>query len=308
MKKFLIKVISYLAVLFLIVCAYVFGYVNTRPRLPFFTNSVCFNAKAKFINEHAVLLEKSKMVVIGSSMDLYNVDCQQMQDSLHIPIINLSSWGLKFYDFENFPIWKKDKDIFINMHFTDFGNSPIFRYRGFPYSKSEATEYINIFMNFATYCDHISKYQSYTDKDSVDEYNSLIFDGAGSVIVPDKNFKIDSNRWNMTERNFTKQQADDLVATMTKQAKKINRLIICFSPPRPGRYEKEKSLSVVELGNRLKKIHNVLFFNYYDMPVTNSDFTDNCHMTGRGARRYTKKIIFDLRNASKFIPDKHYTF
>ena len=56
----------------------------------------------------------------------------------------------------------------------------------------------------------------------------------------------------------------------------------------------------MELGNCLKSIPNIIFINNYDIPVTNKDFTDNCHMSGSGARRYTKKIITDLKMGGKF--------
>ena len=301
MKHFIFKTAYYLAILFVVVFAYFFYYVNSHPALPFFTNSVCFNAKAKFISTHQQLLEDSKMVIIGSSMDLYTMDGLQIRDSFHVPVINLASWGMKFSDFEKYDIWKKNKNILINLHFSDFGISPIYKYSGYPYSPSRIKNYINIFFNFATYQSHISNYINYTRAYSVDEYNSLKFDSTGSVIIPDEPIKIDSPRWNSVLKNCTKQQMNDLVANITEQAKKVNQIIISFSPSRPAQYAPEKSRSVVELGNSLKSIPNLIFLNNYDMPVTNNDFIDNCHRSGSGARRYTRKVITEIKSSGKLI-------
>ncbi len=300
MKKLLFKTGYYLAILFVIIFAYVLYYVNTHPILPFYSNSVCFNAKAKFIAENEQLLKNSKIVIIGSSIDLYAMDGMQISDSFKVPVINLSSWGMKFSDFEKYDIWKKDKTILINLHFPDFGKSSIDKYSGFPNSNNTLQNYINIFFNFAIYQSQMSEYLTYTKIDSVNECNILNFDSSGSVILNEQKIKMDSVRWNSVLPNFTREQMNELVTTIKQQAKKVNQIIICFSPSIPAQHNNEKSLSVMELGNCLKSIPNIIFINNYDIPVTNKDFTDNCHMSGSGARRYTKKIITDLKMGGKF--------
>ena len=304
MKRFLLRLGLCLAVLAALVASYVLFYVETHAKLPFFANSVCFNAKAKFIAEHRQLLQESKIVIIGSSMNLYTIDGCQIRDSFHVPVINLASWGLKFTDFEKFDIWHNDKDIFINLHFTDFGPSPIYRYSGFPYKADAATNYLNIFLNFATYCNHVDQYAEYTRKDSVNEYMSLKFDSTGSVIIPEKPIPIDSPRWNSSTNIFTDEQMEDLVKAIAYRAKMVHQMVISFSPPRPGHYEAAKSVAVKKFGARLRTIPNVLFINYFDIPVTYGDFIDDCHLSGGGARRYTRLLIDSLKHCITFhIPE-----
>jgi hypothetical protein len=125
------------------------------------------------------------------------VDAIGMSSSVGQPVLNLASWGMRFSDFDSFPIWKKENTIICNVHFTDFGNSQIKHKPGFPFNQSFWTSKLNILQDFRTYRKQVIDYGNIVSNPKNDFYQALNFDNNGSVVfVPKKEFGLDSARWN----------------------------------------------------------------------------------------------------------------
>ena len=128
MRLFIRKVLVFF---FLAVCfgvLYFFIRVKSN-KICFLSNSVCYNAKAKFIQNNTNKLIKSKFVVLGSSMVLNNIDGQFLEKHFSKPVFNIGSWGMKIEDFKDFPIQQEGKILIINTEFPDFEKSQLIKKR-----------------------------------------------------------------------------------------------------------------------------------------------------------------------------------
>jgi len=296
MKRFIVKTAIYVATLFSVVFLYTWYEVSLPANLPFTTNSVSFNIKAKFIMEHQSLLNKSKVIVIGSSMSLNNLDCSQFRDSLNIPVINLSSWGMRMSDFNEFDVWKRDKIILTNMNFPDFGSSIGGKKMGYPYTANTLIQVLNTLLDYSTYRSFRNECKDDTSDLAKYTYENLKFDATGTALLSDSNFNINKYRWNAEYPDYTNEQFTDLLNTIKSNSIKVKKMIICFSPCRAAGYSNSKAASVLKFENAVNKAcPNVIFLNYYDVKMPDNDFVDKYHFNCKGARLYTQKIIHDLK-------------
>ncbi len=303
MRRFLIKISQYFLLLILLIFLLISSmlWINRKINLPFTSNSVSFNAKAKFIHEHESLFNRSKFLIIGSSMSLNNLDCQQIQDSFKTPVINLSSWGMKPADFDDFNIWTKDKTIMMDLYFEDFGESDIKKNFGYPLSQNKFIDYVDVASDFYTYLACISMYKEYIRKDESRDYSYLVFDATGTILFNDPQFVISKERWNFSKAVFSEKDMADYVDFIIKKSKLVNKIIICFSPGRRIQYSSLRSNSVKGIEKSImENCKNVIFINKYDSDMPESDFVDMCHMRGSGAKRFTADIINDLKKDKNF--------
>ena len=97
----------------------------------FVSNSPSHNFKVGFIKKNLNKLKTSKIVILGSSMSLNNVNAVMIQDSFHSSTVNLASWGLKLSNYKNSNIWDENKIFISNMQFPDFGASKVSLKDGF---------------------------------------------------------------------------------------------------------------------------------------------------------------------------------
>jgi hypothetical protein len=300
MKKFLVKLFIFLAILLLIasslVCI-VYNY-SSQFNFPFYSNSISYNAKVKFILDQKGEVEKCKVFVIGSSMSLNNLDCSLLSDNLDQKVFNLSSWGLKFNDFSEFDIWKKKNIIITNINFSDFGNSVFNKKTGYPYNSSRLLNVYNILGDYLTYRSQINEFYRYPNLKINNTYNSLNFNNNGSVIFSDKKvFKIDKKRWEEIPNKISINDINNFVNDVKLKASLVNKIIITFSPNRIHAYSKEKYYAVKLLESRLNIIPNVIFFNNYSInDYVDEDFVDGSHFSKSGALKYTKLISSQIKS------------
>jgi hypothetical protein len=286
MKTFLKKIFYFFLALFLIIGTSTF-FLYRKTDLSIKSNSIALNAKESFIFKNKNQINNCKFFVIGSSMSLNNIDCILLSKSLDQKIINLSSWGMKFKDFEDFNIWNKSTTVLININFIDFGKSGIKIYPNyFP-------TFINVLKNNnLTYIGQLIEYKKNQNIIKNNFYNTLKFDESGSVIFCEKkDFKIDSNRWNNNIKDINESEIQDLVNDIKAQSKTLKKIIITFSPCRRVFYNLYKSSQVKRLNEYLKLIPNVIFLNNYDIEgFFDDDFVDKDHFSRQGAEKYTQLI------------------
>ncbi len=303
MKKFIAKVILYLTItLFIIISTILYFYSQKANSFLFVSNSASYNLKAGFLHKNLETFKKSKIVVLGSSMGLNNINSKMVQDSLRLPTINLSSWGLKLSNFREFDIWDS-KIIIYNIQFPDFGKAEIEIKNGFSFEINKAQELVNIASDIQTFLKQQDEANWHLSDTTNTKYNSCNYDECGSVLFSDLNFNIDSARWNLD--NFKANGIDDAkLAEFVLASKEIieshpkhRKIIITFSPARRVFYNKVRSLYVYRLG-LLLKVHcpSVIFINEYDTYFDDRLFVDNCHFNRSGATKFTGNIIDILKN------------
>lgn len=291
MKLFLSKIVKYIVIYFLIILSIIF-ILDKVFDLPFNSTSISYNLKDSFILNHRQEINKCSFFVIGSSMSLNNIDCVKLSEYTGQKIYNLSSWGMKFKNFFDFPIWNKDNLILTNINFIDFGNSEI---KIFPVNSNRM---LNIAKEMPTYLSHL--YQSrISQKNSQNtKYISLCYDSMGSLIFSKKEyFNIDSTRWNKENNKLTDEEIDKFVNDIRLKSYTVKKIVITFSPSRNIFYNLHKSALVKQLGMKLKILPNVIFINNYDCKnFTDDDFVDSDHFSKDGATKYTKLVSSQLKN------------
>lgn len=296
MKSFLIKALVFLIAQSLIVLGIV-AYLDRKHGLPFVSNSISYNLKAKFLSENRELLQRSRIKVIGSSMSLNNIDCQMLSDSLGVPVINLAAWNMKFSDYSDFDIWKTGSVILMNMHFTDLGTSSLLPKKGFPYGGGAFTNFSNILSDFKTYRDNLQKQTAYTSSQVNDYYDSHQYDKTGTVVYTEyEDFNLDNDRWEGELNEYTEQNMAKFIREVSKKAALVDRLVISFSPPISRKRTEPKSRVVKEIERSLGSMPNVVFVDaYHSGDFVDTDFVDFCHFSRSGTRKLTGLILAKLR-------------
>jgi len=296
MRVFLKRLSLYLALIAISVFSIVYFYWY-QFEVPFFSNSLSFNAKSKFLIERKVNWDKTRFYLIGSSMSLNNVDAIGMSSSIGLPVLNLASWGMRFSDFDSFPIWKKENTIICNVYFTDFGNSQIKHKPGFPFNQSFWTSKLNILQDFRTYRKQVIDYGNIVSNPKNDFYQALNFDNNGSVVfVPKKEFGLDSARWNAANDSASINFMDRFANELAEKKDLCKEIIVFFSPVHPSFYDSDKAKLIRYLGQKLKALPHVRFYDNYSLNhFTDVNFVDYCHLSGEGAAKYTKFLVRQMQ-------------
>lgn len=300
MKKFYNKIIVYVIIEVFLILSIIIIY-NHNDKILFISNSVSFNAKADFINNNRQRFIDSKIIIIGSSMSLNNIDTKQIQDSFKLKSINISSWGTKFMDFQEYKIWSKR--IIMNINFTDLGSSFITHKNGFPITSISAIEMINIATDFSTYRNQFSEINTYTKLGSDKCYTNLDFDSLGTAYLESERFEILKSRWDediFLKHEITKNKVDEFVNSLNiiiEKVKPKHSIIISFSPGRRCFYNSKKQEIVNYLEQQIAlKLHMVRFVNLYNKDIPDSYYADNCHFNHKGNELFTKYLINEILN------------
>ena len=300
MKYFIVKSTLYfiisLFVLFGILC--MMGLLKKNNKILFTSNSISFNAKAAFLLNNKTEIDKAKIIIMGSSMSLNNINGEFIQSLLGEPVVNISSWGIKLEDLNCFKNYFGPKTVIImNISFNDFGKSDFIKYSDFPLNRN--VELNNKIFHFYAYLDNIRKIDKYTGESAMQNYTNLNFDKTGSVKLISNNFNISQRRWEDSPKIPSEYELDKFVHDLNfiKQYK----VYIFFSPERL----KYKSLIKIKAVELLKlKINgeykNVSFFNNYAVNYSDTLFCDCTHFNDKGDNMYTQ-LIFSQINSFKLI-------
>jgi len=297
MRSFLIKVFIYLLVIFTVIASVVSFYYESS-KFPFFSNSLSFNAKAKFIIDNQKSYKEANYFVIGSSMSLNNIDCNLLTDTIGKQVFNLSSWGMGFNQFDGFKIWDTTNVVITNIHFQDFHHSLMKKKYGYPYSNFGLISYLNISIDFGTYRKHLIKYKISIHNDINDHYDDLWFNKSGSLIFCNKEmFNLSEDRWNEVIKMPIESELSEFINSVRAKSKKVKKLIILFSPGRPSITNLQKVNFVNELMSSLNSVPNVVFFNNFNVSVfSDEDFVDHSHFSGQGAKKYSEIVASQIKS------------
>lgn len=299
MKKFLTKVFLYMGTVLVIVSLVSFYYFRRVPdQFLLVSNSVSYNLKAGFIQQQPERLNKAEIIVVGSSMSLNNISAKMLQDSLHVPAINLSSWGLNIANYEHSPIWDRHKVFLCNIGMPDFEPLGVETKDDFSFNTSRVREIFNLATDFNTLMATIKQGKEVMAIRDNRDYKSCNFDECGSVLFSDSAFNYDSARWNGDDYLRFAVDSAKLI-DYVRQVKKITtthqgyaRIIISFSPGRGVFYSQKRSAMVAYLGRMVREsCPQVVFVNLYDRHYPDSTYADDSHFNVIGAKRYTAELV-----------------
>jgi hypothetical protein len=212
-----------------------------------------------------------------------------MENKLDRNIVNLSSWGMKISDFEEFlPFTNPRSQIVINISFTDFGAPRIEKYSHYPIGNQN--EYINKMLHWNTFRSQSTEIKVYTNDKSHRDYTCLNFDNTGSILLYKNKFNISPKRWDEVKKlpNNT-----DLLHFIKQMSIFKNRKVyIFFSPERIKYKTNSKRKSITFLKDYISNTFpNVIFVDYYNINFSDSMFVDCYHFNEIGAREYTKLLL-----------------
>ena len=299
MKKFILKILLYsiieLVVVLFIILPILSNFVKPS-YFNFFNNSICSNVKSGFILRNEKKYNESQIIIIGSSLSLNNLGAEMIEDSTKLSTFNVSSWGMRINEFEDFKIWDSNKIILSTISFVDLLGTDFIKKSGYPFTNNKAIETYNIVSDFNTYINQIFDVRKLLVSDSGPF--PLKLDKCGSVLVHNTfNEKASKNVINVDKSSYT-----PLIDSFVMKLQKIeanhfrkHKLIIAFSPNARSSYSKEKSDLVRLLENKIKKsCPDVLFLNKYELNYPDSYFGDERHFNYLGAQQFTNEIIKDL--------------
>lgn len=304
MKKFLIKVAFYISAQLVIISLIVLYLYSQIPNeFSLVSNSVSYNLKAGYIRRHPEKLQKSRIVVVGSSMSLNNVDANMLQDSFGVPSINLSSWGVTISNYQGSPIWDQPKIFLCNVGVLDFGDSKVKSWDNFSFNSSGLQEVFNLSTNLSTTHYVIKQAKEILSIHNTRKYASNYYDECGSVLLSDSAFDLDSTRWNedpFVLAKFDSARLIDYVQRLKKMTSSHHgyaQIIISFSPTRRIFYNRNRSGMIAWLARMINDTcPNVLFINLYDRYYSDTEYADASHFNVKGANQYTRELIDSIRN------------
>jgi len=294
MKMFSVKIIAFFIILLvLFILPHIFIKDKKNNTLLFYTNSVCTNAKMKWLDNRKKLLANSDYIIIGSSMSLNNLDPYPLVKNSNLSIINLSSWGRTIPDFFIFNRLIKDSAIYIiNLSFSDLSPrktaGTYFGYNLYPFLSKDLVgviESLNILKKHKGY-----KYQqNFVKKQlkrSKNDYKSITFDDFGSVLI-NENIKPSKKRWNLKSPIDTNMM---IIPQWIYKLSKKHEIFVFFSPERNILKTKSRFNYCQEITNLLNLQQNVHAFNLYQWDIKDSCFFDHSHFNRKGAQIYSDSV------------------
>jgi hypothetical protein len=304
MKQFLLKAALYVVILLVIVLTVSFYFFRKiPPYIALVSNSVSYNLKAGFVRQHPEKLGNSRLVVVGSSLTLNNINTKMLEDTLHLPAINLASWGLRIANYQYSPIWDQPRIFLCNLGVTDFGAPMIELRDNFSFNTSRLREFFNLCTDFNTTMDEVKQAKTIRQISDNRDFKSCNFDDYGSVLLSDSAFNFDSTRWN--EDDYVRFRVDSAsLIDYVQRLKKLtsshhgyDRIIISFSPGRRMFYSRNRSEMVAWLERMIKEsCPDVWFINLYDRDYPDSQYADANHFNIVGATRFTGEVIDSIRS------------
>ncbi len=273
---------------------------------PNFSNSYAFNDKLVFIKN-----KKAKVIALGSSMTLNNIDSETIKEGLATDsYLNMGSWGINMkIMFELLNAYcdvHVPEKLVISSNLMDFDTKNISvrstEVRDFLQSRQASIlrYHVNCFsLNY--YFNHFAHAKTY--KEDRHNYQYLGYDNSGAVLFDANGFNISEKRW--SRQSFVNPEKiqyayfDSIVKLCT--AKKIE-LYFFQSPFRAGMYEQQVQLDTVKINVHRTHIKNLLCNSrqhYVDATTIkwkDSLFVDAAHFNREGARLYTRYCINQLQS------------
>lgn len=300
--------------LFLVAVSLLFGFFRAQAPAPHLSNSVSFNEKARWLNDH--LNSRCDFLVIGSSMALNNLDAQELASQFPgNVVVNTASWGMSVE--ESYTMLKKiiplckPKTIVLVTNYLDFsstGNKEIAwdrfgRYLNASLIESTYTRGFDLF-----YLADDLKYQSDATRERRD-YGSLAFDDTGTVNLDCKQFHIDPRRWDGYKFDHLatsgiRPAALDAITSMANTANEANsRFVVIATPMRPAAeasFYPEIRAELWDSVRRRVENRNGVYLHVAGTNGFNDElFADFLHLNACGAKKLTQLAAHALRDANR---------
>lgn len=262
------------------------------------SDSVSFDEKLRFL-KNTGLLSRADTVVVGSSMGLYNLDDELLeQKSIKVgTVANISSWGLQTQQVEKllqlldvnadiqyviYPTQVLDYafDKKLDLDFDEINK----------YIQNEFTFYMynRVFLNAFNFLKALYNFKSYHLTE--DTYQSLLFGRTGGIVYRIYGDRIDPERWDDT-RVFGLNQLNFTALTRIAEALKargiqfivvttpVRQVLLDNNPPMMQQYHR-----YAQKMRNLAKNEAFAYLNLHEMlALKDAFFADSSHLNAEGA-------------------------
>ncbi len=264
------------------------------PRL---SSSESFNEKARWFKSHK---SNCDVLIVGSSMAVNNVDGLYLSEVLKRNIQNLGSFGMNLSEvsilLNKLPISCRPRQVIVPIFRNDIINKwnktiDWNRYINYIEGEAYATSYflnMDLIYYFSTYYK-----RKIHQRNGNKTYQSLNFDGSGSVMLSSENFNIDSSRWieYQNDRVVKWSQLEGIsenISTIVSSVHSFGAKVVFVKTPLTSAskefYEKIDS-SLWSYFSEIVKINGADFIDLnVRMTLGNDYFVDYAHLNEKGAR------------------------
>lgn len=266
---------------------------------PIITNSTLFDTKMLRAQKQGV--KNVRLLSIGSSIGLYELDSRVMAEHFNMPYYNFSSWGLTVADMKallnEFIKEYQPKYVIMCSSLGDFMTAPNQSYFNYLNSSRWIRGHLPEYFYFN---DYHSIHQIVYRKEHAFHLDLDEWGGSSLTIQPQD---INKEKWDEhfpfpTEYTGDHYAAlDDLCVALGRQ----NIKFIFIQAPIKSSYTHTPSsrqivLSHFEKCRSIVEGHGAVYLNYYDTATfTDSLFFDQSHLQANGALILTKKIAADCQ-------------
>ena len=300
MKTGIFKII-YKTLLFMLPVPVAFELLFHTGFYPIITDSTPFDLKVITLQKHPV--KSIKLMAIGSSITLYELNSAILEQNLHVPYYNFASWSLVM----------ADSRVLLNCFVKDYhpGYVVICSSIG-DFSSAPNNTYSNYTSTNSWIRHHLPEYFYLKDYHSLHQiirrkYNTypVDFDNYGGATI-----KIPKGAQHKADIavNFPNQytpgeyQQLDSLSAMLKN--KNIKLIFIQAPLRASYANKVLSQEIITAHfNHCRSIvesHNGIYLNYHNTRIfSDSLFEDQNHLTPAGSVVLTHEIVADLKKIIK---------
>jgi len=295
MKQFIIKVITFSALLLVTLVSFYFSNKNFIAAYKV-TNSYSFNEKIKWLPA----IEKKKILSIGSSMTLTNISSNEVIKGFNTKqYLNLSSWGLTMNNIQSLiPFYTKlykPEIIIIASNIMDFKEASI------QYDVEKIDRELNdkssiSLLQLTEKYYRIHTLENRQNLQSNNIYTSLRFDDFGGVSYAENDFQTIESRWNLVPKfnNIVSSSYAD-INKVSNYLKQNNILLIFIQTPIRYKlsnptYQKNMKQHTDKI-NAILKADKHLFINFSNKQYPDSFYSDSTHFNSNGANAITKEAV-----------------
>lgn len=273
---------------------------NDIPALNF-SNSYSFNEKIKFLKNQP---RNTEILSVGSSMTLNNLNSEVVVNEMHnTQLLNAASWGMSMGDDYSYiksllSSFHNVKQIIIVSNAVDFllpektiDNQFVEDYLSDNKSKTfqgfVRTFDLNYYITNLRYAKFVRSCHT--------NYENLIYDNYGAVLLDKDSLIIDSLRWrkHYLDRPSLNSQYHYLDSIAKYCGERNITLMLFHSPFRQGLYEKFNNEEQERLQLHIDKVktilaaNNQIFVDANDRLWPDTLFADALHFNDEGARSFT---------------------
>jgi hypothetical protein len=297
-NRFLLKVL-----LFIIPVLVFFEVLFRLGFAPIVTDSTLFDLKMLAIQKHHI--KNIKLLAMGSSITLYELNSDSMVKNFNLPYYNFASWGLQIADMNRLlaSLVKTNHPEYIILcsSFPDFVSPPNNSYLNYINANSWVKDNLPELFYFKNYN---SIHQIIRRK-----FNTypLYIDNWGGASLSVKLRDINSEKWN--ERNifptkYTPENYQALESLSAFLAGQNIKLIFVQVPIKKSYTNTDRSKRIItahfDTCRSIVEGKGGIYLNYYNTTIfTDSLFIDQYHLQQAGSLILTKEIVADLRKIIK---------